>query len=278
MGTYLRPTSLDEALSALAAGPRTVLAGGTDLYPARVDRFVDDDIVDVSALPDLRAITIADGRCRIPALATWTDLVRVDLPPRFDGLKAAARAIGGIQIQDRGTISGNLCNASPAADGLPNLIALDARIELVSSNGRREVQADAFMLGNRRTVRRPDELVTAILVPLPAGEARSVFLKLGVRAYLVISIAMVAAVATLDDDGRVADARIVVGACSEVPQRLPLAEARLVGQVPSSAVAASVEAADLDGLAPIDDVRAPAAYRREAALVLVRRAIEGLAR
>jgi len=277
MGSYLRPDSLDEALAALAAGPRTLLAGGTDIYPARVGRHVDDDILDVTGLPDLRAIGIADGVCRIPALATWSDLLRADLPARFDGLKAAARAIGGVQIQNRATVCGNACNASPAADGLPNLIALDARVELTSASGRREVPAAAFMIGNRRTVRRADELVTALLVPVPDGEARSVFLKLGARAYLVISIAMVAAAAEIGPDGRVVGARIVVGACSEVPQRIPAAEARLIGRVPSQAVADAVTADDLADLAPIDDVRAPAAYRRDAALVLVRRAIVSLA-
>ena len=282
MASYLRPVTLDAALTALAAGPRTLLAGGTDVYPARVGRVVDDDILDVSGLPDLRAIEIADGVCRIPALATWTDLVRADLPPRFDGLKAAGRAIGGVQIQNRGTICGNVCNASPAADGLPNLIALDARIELTSSSGRRLVSADAFMTGNRRTVLGPDEMVTAAVVPVPDTEGRSAFLKLGARAYLVISIAMVAAVVDLGPDGEVVHASIVVGACSEVPQRVPAAEARLVGRRLSRAfaaeVASQIQAADLGGLSPIDDVRAPAAYRREAALVLVRRAISELAR
>ncbi len=277
MGSYLRPTELDEALVALAASPRMLLAGGTDVYPARVGRPVDDDILDVTGLPDLRAITTTDGTCRIPALATWTDLVRADLPARFDGLKAAARAIGGLQIQNRGTIVGNICNASPAADGLPNLIALDARIELTSTAGRREVPAGEFVTGNRRTVRRSDELVSAVLVPVPNGDARSTFLKLGSRAYLVISIAMVAAMVELDPDGRVSSARIVVGACSEVPQRIPAAEARLIGRVPSNDVADEVAADDLADLTPIDDVRAPATYRREAAVVLVRRAIASLA-
>lgn len=277
MGSYLRPASLDEALAALGAMPRTLLAGGTDIYPARVGRWIDDDVLDVSGLPDLRAITVEDGVCRIPALATWTDLLRRDLPAPFDGLREAARAIGGVQIQNRGTICGNVCNASPAADGLPNLIALDAHVELVSAAGRREIPVGDFVVGNRRTVRRSDELVTALLVRVPQREARSSFLKLGARAYLVISIAMVAAVAEFDTDGVIASARIVVGACSEVPQRLPAAEARLIGRVPSGDMAREIEVADLAHLTPIDDVRATAAYRRVAALVLVRRAIAELA-
>jgi CO/xanthine dehydrogenase FAD-binding subunit len=273
---YLRPTSLDEALGALAGRRWTMLAGGTDVYPANVGRPITTDILDVTGLPSLRSISVADGLVRIPALATWTDLVRTDLPAAFDGLKTAARSIGGIQIQNRGTIVGNLCNASPAADGLPNLMAVDARVELASFAGRREVPVGAFVVGNRRTVRRPEELVTAILVPMPPASARSTFLKLGSRAYLVISIASVAAVIDLAADGRVASARIVVGACSEVPMRLDLAEARLVGQTASRALASSIEPSDLAGLAPIDDVRGTAAYRRDVALTLVRRAVTEL--
>jgi CO/xanthine dehydrogenase FAD-binding subunit len=273
---YLRPTSLDEALGALAERPWTMLAGGTDVYPANVRRQISDDVLDVTGLPSLRAITVAHGVVRIPPLATWTDLVRADLPPALDGLKAAARSIGGVQIQNRGTLAGNLCNASPAADGLPNLMALDARVELSSSAGQRDVPVGEFVVGNRRTIRRPDELVTAILVPVPSSTARSTFLKLGSRAYLVISIASVAAVVDVRADGRVGSARIVVGACSEVPMRIEAAEARLVGVVASLSIVDAIEPSDLDVLSPIDDVRGSASYRRDVALTLVRRAVAGL--
>ena len=273
MGAYLRPDRIDDALGALAERAWTLIAGGTDVYPARVGRFVDDDVLDVTALPELRTISVGDGMVRIPALATWTDVVHAALSPAFDGLKAAARAIGGVQIQNRGTVVGNLCNASPAADGLPNLMALDSQVELRSSGGVREVPVGEFVIGNRRTIRRPDELVTAVLVPLPGVAARSTFLKLGSRAYLVISIAMVAVVVELDHGGRVSVARIVVGACSEVPQRIAAAEARLAGRLADPSVAGEIVAADLAGLAPIDDVRGTAAYRRAAALTLVRRAV-----
>jgi CO/xanthine dehydrogenase FAD-binding subunit len=276
MADYLRPTSLDEALAALADRPWTMLAGGTDVYPAAVGRPITDDVLDVTGLPSLRTITVADGVVRIPALATWTDVVRADLAPAFDGLKAAARSIGGVQIQNRGTLAGNLCNASPAADGLPNLMALDARVELSSAAGRREVPVGEFVVGNRRIVRRPDELVTAIFVPEPSPSARSTFLKLGSRASLVISIASVAAVVDLDTNGRVASARIVVGACSEVPTRIEAAERRLDGEAASPLLANAIEPSDLDVLSPIDDVRGTAAYRRDVALTLVRRAVREL--
>lgn len=276
MADYLRPTSLDEALAALAERPWTMLAGGTDVYPANVGRPITDDILDVTALPELREIGSDDEAIRIPALATWTDVVRADLPAAFDGLKTAARSIGGVQIQNRGTLAGNVVNASPAADGLPNLMALDAVVELSSTAGRREVPIAEFVVGNRRTVRRPDELLTSIVVPRPTASARSTFLKLGSRAYLVISIASVAAVVDVAADSRVTAARIVVGACSEVPLRTEAAEARLVGEIASPSLAGVIEPRDIAVLTPIDDVRGTAAFRRDVALTLVRRAVAEL--
>ena len=282
-GAYLRPTGLHEALDALAAGgpggePWVVVAGATDHYPARVGRAPVEDVLDVTSIARLRGITAVDGGWRIGALATWTDLVEADLPPLFDGLRAAALAVGGLQIQARGTVVGNVCNASPAADGMPNLLAMDAQVELSSRTGARIVPVGMFVTGNRRTARRPDELVTGLYVPamLPDTTVRSAFEKLGSRAYLVISIAMVAAIAEIDAAGRVARARVAVGACSEVAQRLPALEAALA-DVPARDAAASldelVRPQHLDGLRPIDDVRGSAAYRREAALELVRRAV-----
>ena len=292
MGSYLRPADVPTALAALAgSGPGgsawTVVAGATDHYPVRVGRVVDEDVLDVSAIGGLRGILrvepgargLAGGGWRIGALTTWSDLARADLPSSFDGLRAAARAVGGRQVQNRATLAGNVCNASPAADGVPNLLALDAVVELASSLGVRQVPVGAFVTGNRRTVRAPDELVTGILVPSPlAGSAvRSTFGKLGARAYLVISIAMVAAVVETDGGGRIQRARIAVGACSEVAQRLTALEAELVGRRLDGAVSRIVAPDHLAALAPITDVRATAAYRRSAALVLVRRALQELA-
>jgi CO/xanthine dehydrogenase FAD-binding subunit len=282
---FLRPTGLEAALAALASGgpggaPWVVVAGATDHYPARVGRAPIEDVLDVTAIAGLGAVEAVDGGWRIGALTTWTDLVETGLPPLFDGLKAAARAVGGLQIQARGTIVGNVCNASPAADGMPSLLAMDAVVELASSTGARRVPVGEFVVGNRRTTRASDELVTAIFVPAPivGTSARSTFAKLGSRAYLVISIAMVAAIVEVGADGRIARARIAVGACSEVAQRLPALEHKLAG-LPATDAAAMVGSTDLvrpehlAGIRPIDDVRGSAAYREDAALELVRRAL-----
>lgn len=277
VGSYRRPHDLSEALAVLAAGPRMIVAGGTDYYPARVGQPLDDEILDISGLSALRAIRDEGTQWRLPALATWSDIIAAELPALFDGLKLAARDVGGVQIQNAGTVCGNLCNASPAADGMPNLLALDAAVELASASGTRQVTAAAFVTGNRRTLRRPDELVTAILVPKPKHGARSGFVKLGARRYLVISIVMAAGVIEMAADNRIAAARIAVGACSAVARRLPALEAALAGRPCDRALADIAIPEHVAGLSPIDDIRASAAYRSDAALTMVRRLLRGIA-
>jgi CO/xanthine dehydrogenase FAD-binding subunit len=269
---YLRPTSQSEALAALAQGTLTVLAGGTDYYPSRVGKALADDILDISAIAVLRGISDQGGHWRIGATTTWSEIATAELPPLFDGLKLAARQIGGVQIQNAGTLGGNLCNASPAADGVPPLLALDARVEVAGADGSRSMALADFIRGNRNTALRPGQLLTAVLVPKPAHAARSHFLKLGAREYLVVSIAMVAATLEIEAD-RVSAARIAVGACSPVAQRLPTAEAALIGKPCDAALGELLRAEHLAGLAPIDDVRASAAYRLDAALTMARRVL-----
>lgn len=276
MASYLRPRELDEALRALRVAPRVVLAGGTDYYPARVGKPLDDEILDISAIDALLRIEEDEAGWRIPARCTWSALIAAPLPPLFDGLKAASREVGGVQIQNTGTLCGNVCNASPAADGIPNLLALDARVELSRLGAVRELPIAEFVLGNRRTAREADELVTALRVPRPRRSARGTFAKLGARRYLVISIVMAAAVIETDDDA-IAAARIAVGACGPVARRLPRLEDRLVGHR-LGWPAPAIEAADLEPLTPIDDVRGSAAYRRDAAATVLARLIEGATR
>ncbi|MBX9630501.1 MAG: FAD binding domain-containing protein [Burkholderiales bacterium] len=276
MGLYLRPSTLDVALDALHARALTIVAGGTDFYPARVGKPLTDDVLDIGAIAGLRGIDERVGDFRIGATTTWTDLAEADLPPLFDGLRLAAREIGGVQIQNAGTICGNICNASPAADGVPALLALDAAVELCSARGVEIVGLGDFILGNRRTRRSPDQLVTAVIVPKPAGSAASHFTKLGARRYLVISIVMAAATIEVDASGRIARARVAVGACSPVARRLPALEATLQGVVPDRSLGRFAAATHLGGLEPIDDVRGSASYRTDAALTVVRRLLDEL--
>jgi CO/xanthine dehydrogenase FAD-binding subunit len=276
MGTYLRPASLESALAALADRRLAVLAGGTDFYPARVGRPVDEDVLDVTALPELRGIREANGQIRIGAATTWTELVQTPLARQFDCLKLAAREVGGRQVQNAGTIAGNLCNASPAADGVPALLALGAEVELRSASRSRRLPLAEFVVGNRQTACAPDEIVTAVLVPKWSGQARSTFLKLGARRYLVISIAMVAAAVDLAADGTIARCGIAVGACSPVARRLTPLEGELRGRELSRQLADLVTERHLAPLAPITDVRGTAEYRSDAVATLVRRALRQL--
>ena len=274
MVAYHRPATLDEALSLRAGGDMTPIAGGTDVYPAKAARagwgdMRHKDVLDISRLSELRGVAEQEDHWRIGALTTWSELIATNLPPLFDGVKLAAREVGGVQIQNRGTIAGNLCTASPAGDGLPNLFALDAEIELASASGRRRVAVREFLTGYRQTACRADEIVTAILVPKPTAPARSHFLKLGARRYLVISIVMVAGVVETDVAGTIAAARLAIGSCSAVPQRLPALETALAGR-PLDAAADLVAPAHLAHLLPIDDIRGSAAYRQQAALALTR--------
>jgi CO/xanthine dehydrogenase FAD-binding subunit len=276
--SYLRPQAIEAALEALAVAPRVVLAGGTDYYPARVGRPSDEDILDISGLSALRGIEEQDDGWRIGALTPWSAIARADLPAWFAGLQLAAREVGGEQIQNAGTLGGNLCNASPAADGVPPLLALDAVVELASIDRVEHLPLSEFIQGNRRTARRPDQLLTAVLVPKPeAPRAGGHFLKLGARRYLVISIVMVGATLEVEPDGRIARAGIAIGACAPVARRLPEAERALAGATCGPGLGARVRPEHLAGLAPIDDVRASAGYRSDVALTLVRRTLDEMA-
>ncbi|HEX5671272.1 MAG TPA: xanthine dehydrogenase family protein subunit M [Acidimicrobiia bacterium] len=274
---YLAPADLDAALAACAEGNWTVLAGGTDFYPTRVGRPLTEPVIDISGLDELRGITVTEDSYRIGALTRWADIRKADLPRAFDGLRLAAGEVGGVQVQNAGTIAGNLCNASPAADGIPPLLTLDASVELASQTGRRVIPLQAFLTGYRQTDRRPDELVTAVIVPRGVEGAFSDFQKLGSRSYLVISIVMVATLIEIAGDGTIDEARIAVGACSPVAQRLTQLESELRGLNSSDRLEDLPNRDHLSALAPIDDVRATASYRLDATLALIRRSLRRLA-
>lgn len=264
------PQSLDAALALLSGEGAVILAGGTDVYPGLRDGPPPATMVDLSALPGFRGITKRDGVWRIGAATTWADVIRADVPPLFDGLKLAAREVGSVQIQNAATVAGNICNASPAADGVPALMAMDAEVELAGPGGLRRMALSDFIRGPRDTALTPGELVTAVLIADTPGQGA--FLKLGARKYLVISIAMVGAVIAVED-GRISRARIAVGACSAVACRLPALEAALRG-AGARGIADIVGSAPMPSLAPISDLRATAAYRSEAVRTLVTRTVQ----
>ena len=270
---YLRPSDVDAALAMLAAGPCRILAGGTDVFPSLQDRPLVGRVLDISGIADLHQITQNDDHWSIGAAVSWRDVTRAALPPAFNGLKAAAYEVGSWQIQNRATLVGNICNASPAADGVPALLTMDAAVQLQSCRGGRVMPLASFITGNRKTKRADDEMVTAILVPKSGAAGQGYFYKLGARRYLVISIGMVAMRLLCDSQQKIAEIAIADGACSEVATRLNDLEQHLCGQ-PLVGAADLVTPSHFAGLSPIDDVRASASYRIDAVEEAVRRLIE----
>jgi len=270
---YAKPGRLDDALALLGQARWKILAGGTDFYPAQGNRPLCENVLDINGLGELAGISQTPSHVVIGARTTWSEIVRHPLPPAFDALKQAAREVGSVQIQNTGTVAGNLCNASPAADGVPGLLVLDAEVGLASLRGTRWLPLADFILGNRRTARAADELLTAIRVPNLSLGGASHFLKLGARRYLVISIAMVATRLDIDRAGTIRSAAVAVGACSAVAQRLTALEAALRGAPADVSAARLVGREHLAGLSPIDDVRGSAGYRLEAAREIVARSL-----
>lgn len=274
--SYARPASVIDAIRALQSGGAQVLAGGTDLYPATQAQTLAGPVVDLTAIPALHGISAAPEGLRIGACTTWSAIAEAALPPALAALQQAARQVGGRQIQNAGTIGGNLCNASPAADGVPPLLACDAVIELAGPDGHRHLPLADFIIGPRRTALGTGEILTAILIPDSGLAGGSTFLKLGARAHLVISIAMVAARLVVAG-GRIRQASLAVGSCGPVARRLPQVEALLVGLSPHDAALRITPEAVAPHLSPIDDIRATASYRAEAAATLLARAVGGFA-
>ncbi len=272
MPVYARPSDLTKALALAGLGYR-VLAGGTDLYP-NAGWGLAGDVVDVTSVPELQGISAGDG-LRIGACTTWSQIAEASLPAALDALQQAARQVGGRQVQNAGTIGGNICNASPAADGIPPLLALSAEVELAGENGARRMPLEHCLIGPRKLAIAPGEILVAVHIPAFALQGRSAFVKLGARSHLVISIAM-AALRVVTLNGQITHASAAVGSCGPTARRLRAFEAALTGQ--------SLDALDIHpelirtALAPIDDIRATAAYRTQATVTLLRRLVEEIAR
>ncbi|GFE63868.1 FAD binding domain-containing protein [Litoreibacter roseus] len=269
--SYISPTKIDEALEVLSRGSGKIIAGGTDVYPSAQLGQHPDFYMDVTRIDGLKRISVSKDIVHFGSAVTWTDIINADLGSAFDALKATAREVGSVQIQNAATLAGNVCNASPAADGVPPLLALDASVELASrAQGSRLLPLAEFITGVRSTVLRRDEMVVGLQVPVPPSTMTSAFEKLGSRRYLVISICMTAVNLVLDQDNRITDARIAVGACSAVAQRLPALEASVIGQRPADV---EIKPEFLAPLTPINDVRGAAAYRYDVVQEQCRRAI-----
>jgi len=258
--TLRRERTLAAALRVLREEPGTVpIAGCTDVYVAlQFGQSPGERYLDLTPLQALRRISTRGDRLVIGALATYTELRRSRLVrARLPMLMEAARQVGGLQIQNRGTVGGNLANASPAGDTLPVFAVADAEVVLAGPDGERRVPFTGFYTGYRESVRRPDELITAVEVP--PVEGRQWFRKVGMRAAQAISKVMLAAV-------RAGSPRLALGSVAPTVLRLPRTETALAAGEPLEAALAALESE----IAPIDDLRSTADYRRAVAANLVR--------
>ena len=275
--------TVDEALQALEhyGATATILAGGTDVM-IQLDRgeINTDNLIHVERLDELKAIELRKGQIEIGALTCHRDIATSALLEKnYTSIRSAAASIGGWQTQSVGTIGGNLCNASPAADLIPPLLLHDAELTLLSrARGTRVTKLNEFLLGRRQTSREADELLTRIkLEPVPAHTA-DVYLKVGRRNAMEVAIVGLAVRLTMnDEDGSVADIRIATCAVNPTPCRASQTEAILRGERLDAEVLREAGEILVTNSAPIDDIRASANYRRLVLPRLLERALRSCA-
>ena len=263
--SLLQPRSLTDALKMLRdEGPLVPMAGCTDLYVSlNFGTLKDTRFLNLWGIERLRQIEVRSDVLAIGALATHTDLIRSPLVrKRIPMLAAAAREVGGVQIQNRGTLGGNVANASPAGDTLPVLAAADAVVVLRSASETRRVPFTAFYTGYRQSVRRPGELIVGF--EIPAIHGRQWFRKVGTRAAQAISKVVIAGVAPA---GRAGSVRVAVGSVAPTVVRATRTEAALAG----GATIGDAQRTLLEEISPIDDIRSTSEYRRRVAANLLAR-------
>ncbi len=273
---YMAPATLEDALSVKReyGAHARVIAGGTDLIPRMRDK-----VFSAKLLLDLRRVSLDTISCsrtqvRLGAYVTQSRILADgEIAALFPALVEACRSFAGPPIRNRGTLGGNLVNASPAADLAPPLMAYDAGVVLASFRGDRVLPLTAFFTGPGRTVMQPDEILTQIRLPLMPPGTATTFTKLGQRRSMAISIVSLSTRLTLGATGTVNDARIVLGAVAPTPVRAVAAERVLIGRGLSNDLVDRAARAASAAAAPITDVRASKDYRRRMTEVLVRRAL-----
>lgn len=273
---YERPGSVEEAVAALRAGDARALAGGTDLVPQlREGRRKAGRIVDLKHIAELTAIAaLPDGGVSIGAAATATAVARHgEIMRRYPAVGFSAQLIGGVQVQNRASLGGNICNAAPSADGVPALICLSARAVVAGPAGRREVPLEEVFAGPGRTSLAAGELLVAIRLPPAAPRSAACYLRFTPRREMDIAVAGSGVWLRLDEDGTIADARVVLASVAPTPIRAMAAEKKLVGGKPARALLEEAGRLAAKDARPISDTRGSADYRRTLAAVLTGRAL-----
>lgn len=266
------PNSLADVLSLLASEPGTwkAFAGGTDVMVLlEAGRLEHRNYIDIWHLEELRGIEVDDKNITLGALTTYTDIQHnPTLRSEFPMLCQAASETGGLAIQNRGTLGGNIVNASPAADSPPALLAYDAELELVSTQGSRRLPYQGFHTGYKQMNIRPDELLSRIRLPRNTTGARHYYRKVGTRKAQAISKVCFAALGRTNN-GRIEDVRIAVGSVAPIVVRCMQTENALRSQQPDSTTVKSAQASLLREISPIDDIRSTANYRLQVAANLL---------
>lgn len=267
---YFQPNDLNSALDVLKNNSDlTIAAGCTDLFPITNNMSLDKNILDITNIKSIKGFQFNGKETKIGSATTWTDIINENLPNCYDMLKACAKEVGSIQIQNLGTIGGNICNASPAADSIPCLLALDAKLELSSANNQRIIPIDEFILGSRKTKLEQGEILTSIIIPKEKENGSSSFRKIGARKYLVISISMVAC-RILISNNIIEDISISVGSCSEVAKRIFSIERQLIKKDINEDIFNQVDFSQLNEISPITDIRSTHVYRLKASKLLIK--------
>jgi CO/xanthine dehydrogenase FAD-binding subunit len=273
---YLRPETVEAAVAALNESGARALAGGTDLVPQmREGRRNASRIVDLKHIGELTAITVRpDGGIAIGAAATATAVSRhAAIAATYPAVASSVRLIGGVQVQNRASLGGNICNAAPSADAVPALLAHDARAVIASPQGRRESSLAELLHGPGRTSLSPGELLVSIVLPPHTPRSAAAYLRFTPRREMDIAIAGVAAWIALDAHGAIAAARIVLASVAPTAIRAPTAEAKLIGEQPTSALLTEAGRLAAQDARPISDTRGSADYRRTLVSVLTARAL-----
>jgi carbon-monoxide dehydrogenase medium subunit len=273
---YERPLTLGDAVAAMRGGEARALAGGTDLIPQlREGRRRAGRIVDLKLVPELTAISaLADGGVSIGAAASATAVARhASIASHYPAVASSARLIGSLQIQNRASLGGNICNAAPSGDAIPALVCHRARAALVGPDGRREMELEALFRGPGRTALEPGDILLAILLPPTAPRSASSYLRFTPRREMDIAVAGSGVWIELAESGAIAAARVALASVAPTPMRAPAAEARLVGEMPSPELFAEAGRLAASDARPISDTRGSADFRRSLVAVLTQRAL-----
>lgn len=274
--TYVTPRSLDEAYAALGNGKRTaVLAGGTDIIvQLREGRKSADQVLDIKHIPELMNHGFAaDGTLELGAATPCADIYEdAEIQKRLPGLIDSASLIGGIQIQGRASLGGNICNAGPAGDSAPTLIALGATLRIGSKDGTREIPVEQFFTGPGRNALAPGELLLQIRIPPQPANSNAAFLRFIPRNEMDIAVCSAGVRFSLNASGLIENARVSIGASAPTPLYVEAAGAAMNGQPPTDETFTKAGEIAAAATSPIDDMRGSIVQRRHLAKVLTVRA------